>query len=120
MASDLFSAEILGNRAVLDNLAALEPEIRALVQAKLEEAGQMALEHAIELTPVDTGYLQSRNQMYIEVESVSISNDANYGLFVEMGHHTRSGSFVEPQHFLIPAWEEAGQWLMEQLQEMFA
>lgn len=31
---------------------------------------------------------------------------ANYGIYVEMGHHTRSGSWVPPQPYFYPAVEQ--------------
>ena len=54
-----------------------------------------------DLTPVDTGYMQSR--WTIESDGFAIVNDTDYAAYVEFGHHTRSGSTVEGQHFAYEA-----------------
>lgn len=113
--ADSITAEIYGNRAVIDNLSAFSAQIQAQAQAALEQAAQMALDTANSLTPVDTGYLLSRNQVEVNPGSVSVSNDAEYAAPVELGHHTRSGSFVPPQHFLMPAFDETSAWLQSTL-----
>jgi len=57
--------------------------------------------------PVDTGFLRN------SIQSTDASDlewwvvvGAEYGIFVEYGHHTRGGTFVAPQPFLSPAVEK--------------
>jgi hypothetical protein len=111
----LIDVTVTGNKAILDHLAALDTHLQGMVQSRLEQAGQMALEKANELVPVRTGYLQSRNMLDVQPGVVTVSNDASYAVYVELGHRTRSGSTVPPQPFLVPAWMDAGQWLKENL-----
>ena len=111
----LLDLTVTGNMAILDGLAGLEAKLKLEAQAKLEEAGDYALEVANELVPVDTGYLKST--LYKETENgvVKVGADAGYAVFVELGHRTRSGSHVPPQPFLVPAMVAAGDHLKESL-----
>jgi hypothetical protein len=52
-------------------------------------------------TPVDSGYLESR--WALTPDGYAMVNDTDYAAYVEFGHHTRSGSTVEGQHFLYKA-----------------
>lgn len=112
---DSITVSVFGNKAILDNLAAWGLDVQAAAQADLVQAGGMALEIDNGLTPVLTGYLQSRNELYVEEGVVTVSNDADYALPVALGHHTRSGSFVPPNDFLTPGMDQAGQWLLGKL-----
>jgi hypothetical protein len=117
--ADGFSLDILGNKAILDNLQAFGEEMQEKAIAKTVDAGYMALDLANERTPVDTGYLKSRNQLFVNQDGsqvdVTVSNDAPYCLPVVLGHHTRSGSWVEPNDFLTPSFDDAGRWLEGEL-----
>ena len=45
---------------------------------------------------------------------------ANYSIFVEMGHHTRSGSFVPAQPWFIPAIEQAASTMEDDMAQALA
>ncbi len=75
--------------------------IEGVIAADLEKLGKDALELANSLTPVHTGYLQSRNQVAIEGKKLAIFNDAPYASFVHNGT-----SRQEPQPFLSPVAQE--------------
>src|SRR6266704_592586 len=122
--------DILGNKAILDNLDKFCEELQEKAIAKTVDAGYMALDLANERTPVGTksyvhedevhpGYLKSRNQLTVNREGpqvdVTVSNDAPYSIPVILGHHTRSGSWVDPQDFLTPSFDDAGRWLEGEL-----
>jgi hypothetical protein len=96
---DLF---VSGNTAILGNLDSLMGMVKEGVQQKLEEAGTVALQTAEDLCPVDTGFLRSRLDLVEEPGRVTVTNDCDYCIPVELGHHTRSGSFVPPQPFMVP------------------
>lgn len=113
--SDGVTLSIYGNRGILDNLDRFQGTLQEALQKKLEEAGQVALEVANELVPVDTGYLKSTLYLETEPGQVKIGADAEYTLPVELGHVTRSGSFVPAQPFLIPALEFGAQWFKDSL-----
>ena len=107
---------ITGNRAILDNMDALESTLQVDVQQKLEDAGTYGLQYAENICPVLTGFLRSR--LYVEVQpgQVILGNDADYAAPVELGHHTRSGSYVPAQPFLVPAMVATGDWLKSELE----
>ena len=112
----LLDLTVTGNMAILEGLVGLEAKIKLEVQAKLEEAGDYALEVANELVPVDTGYLKST--LYKETENgvVKVGADASYAVFQELGfHHYGSGTWVPPQPYLVPAMIAAGDHLKESL-----
>jgi hypothetical protein len=117
--SDGFSLDILGNKAILDNLQSFGEQMAEKAISKTVDAGYMALDLSNERAPVDTGYLKSRNQLFVNQEGsrvdVTVSNDTPYALPVILGHHTRSGSWVDPQDFLTPSFDDAGRWLEGEL-----
>jgi hypothetical protein len=114
-----FTIDILGNKALIDNLESFGEQLAEKALSKTVDAGYMALDLANERTPVDTGHLKSRNQLFVNQEGsqvdVTVSNDADYALPVVLGHHTRSGSWVEPNDFLTPSFDDAGRWLEGEL-----
>lgn len=114
-----FTIDILGNKALIDGLESFGADMEEKAFAKTVDAGYMALDLSNERTPVDTGYLKSRNQLSVNQNGsqidVTVSNDADYCLPVVLGHHTRSGSWVEPNDFLTPSFDEAGRWLSNEL-----
>lgn len=111
----LLDLTISGNKAILDGLAALEAKVKLEAQDKLVHAGEIALEYADENCPVLTGYLKSRNALYVEEGNVTVSNDAPYVIPVVLGHHTRSGSFVPPNDFLTPGFIQGEEYLKSSL-----
>jgi hypothetical protein len=98
----LIDIDIEGNVAIIANAALLKARILAEAQAKLEEAGEVAYEVANELVPVDTGYLKSTIYKEARLDYVTVGAYAPYSIFVEEGHHSRSGSWVPAQPFLVP------------------
>jgi hypothetical protein len=58
--------------------------------------------------PVDTAFLRGsiEGQMTGDAEG-EVTVGAEYGAPVELGHHTKSGSFVPAQPYLTPAAEAA-------------
>lgn len=101
--------------AIVRELQGFSKITAAQAQSKLEKAGH-AMDTGINNdTPVLTGYLKSRNTLAIGPGLVTESNDADYALFVILGHHTRSGSFVPPNDFMTPSWHAAGQQLVSDL-----
>lgn len=70
-------------------------EIKAKAATALYQGGELIATACKENCPVDTGLLRSS----IEVEQVSdtevqVAPHTDYAYYVEVGHHTRSGSFV--------------------------
>lgn len=104
MMADGITMEVFGMTSLMDNMNAYTLAVAAKVQHILDVGGDVGLQLMDELCPVDTGYLQSRNQKTLEWGSVTLSNDAPYAPPVELGHHTRSGSFVPAQPWIVPAF----------------
>lgn len=85
-------------------------EVMAAEQAAkaraLEIIGGRAETYAKRECPVDTGNLRNSitHQQYDENTEV-IGTNVEYAPFVELGHHTRSGSYVTGKPFIRPAAE---------------
>jgi HK97 gp10 family phage protein len=97
----MMELEAKGADKVAKILQEFAGSIPGVVAADLEKLGEEALELANSLTPVRTGYLQSRNQAAIEENKLVIFNDAPYASFVHNGT-----SRQEPQPFLGPVEQE--------------
>ena len=84
---------------------ALSAEEKARKRA-LEIIGGKAESYAKKLCPVDTGNLRNSitHQQYDENTEV-IGTNVEYAPYVELGHHTASGSFVAGRPYLRPAAE---------------
>lgn len=92
--------------------------MEAEIQPELDTAAQNTLASAQDNAPVlsgemrDSGHADSGN-----LES-TVTFDADYSLFVEMGHLSRAGTPVPPQHFLLPAFYDEAQALQSRLEEL--
>lgn len=84
---------------------ALDGMTRAKATA-LEIIGGKAESYAKKLCPKDTGRLQNSitHQQYDEDTEV-VGSNVEYAPFVELGHHTRGGTYVAGKAFLRPAAE---------------
>lgn len=84
---------------------ALDAESRAKAKA-LEIIGGKAESYAKKLCPKDTGRLQNSitHQQYDDSTEV-IGSNVEYAPHVELGHHTRGGTYVAGRAFLRPAAE---------------
>lgn len=91
---------------------------RVGMHAAANQAAELARSSLHELTPVDTGRLDSSMDAEVQergrevgVTFGALNNPPSYVLPVEAGHHTRSGSFV-PGVFMIRRTSDrlAAQW----------
>lgn len=77
-------------------------EVDEFCETEAKNIAEKLLELATAATPVDTGFL--RRGWTIEAgsssNSVKVVNGVFYAPYVEFGHRTRSGTFVEGRHFL--------------------
>lgn len=113
--ADTFTFGVAGLTKIQDNLKKYSAAVLAKVQDILEYAGQEGLVEMDANVPVDTGFLQGQNDYKVEPLALTLYNDADYALYVETGHYTADGSFVEPQPFIIPAAQVAGQIIVDAL-----
>ena len=72
----------------------------------LEIIGGKAESYAKKLCPVDTGRLRNSitHQQYDDYTEV-VGTNVEYAPYVELGHHTKGGTFVSGKPFLRPAAE---------------
>ena len=64
---------------------------------KLEEIGADVQSIAMDMCPVDTGYLQSSINYYVDGQSLILQADADYTSFVEYGTYKMGAQpFLEP------------------------
>lgn len=110
-------------------------EIKEAIKNGLRKVGMIAETHAKEMAPVDTGLLRNSITFALGGENPNITEyaddknnikgsyagaapaDANgdttlyvgtnvhYAPYQELGHHTASGGWIDPQPFLRPAME---------------
>jgi hypothetical protein len=83
-------------------------EIKEKAAAALYQGGELIATACQENCPVDTGLLRSS----IEVEQISdtevvVAPHTDYAYYVEVGHHTRSGSFVPGRFYMRNGTEES-------------
>ena len=75
----------------------------------LEIIGGKAESYAKQLCPVDTGNLRnSITHVRYDANTEAVGTNVEYAPYVELGHHTSSGSLVAAKPFLRPAAEDHG------------
>jgi phage gpG-like protein len=80
--------------------------VEQAINRGLEICGGKAESYAKRLCPVDTGRLRnSITHALMDELSEVIGTNVVYAPYVELGHHSPSGSFVAPKEFLKPAVE---------------
>lgn len=85
-------------------LRKMDEEVEPKLAEALRQNAENILWMAKALCPVKTGNL--RASLHIEQTGefeYMVGDGVPYGIFVEKGHRTRAGTFVEPQPFLGPA-----------------
>ena len=73
------------------------------IKSGLEQSSMYVLDKLNRNTPVDTGRLKSSNRILTLADDILIGPNlgiAPYARWVEYGHHTSSGSWVEGQHYV--------------------
>ena len=89
------------------------PQVLSAEQAArnraLEIIGGKAESYAKKLCPVDTGRLRnSITHQQMDDNTEMIGSNVEYAPYVELGHHTSSGTHVAGKPFLRPAAEDHG------------
>lgn len=91
---------INGLEAVISGLDNLSTQSQADVQAVIEKHTQGTFDDSQAAVPVLTGALQGSGHADIAPIQGTVAYDAIYSLWVNDGHHTKSGSYVPPNPFL--------------------
>src|SRR5690349_28644 len=104
-----FSVE--GNRVILDNLDALDEEVKAIVERAMEASAPVGVDVAKSLARVDTG--EMRDKVYADVRNgqIILGDDSDHAVYNELGT-----SKMSAQPFLVPGALAAGEELKKQLE----
>jgi HK97 gp10 family phage protein len=106
MPKALFGIQITGLKEAMKNLDKFSRSgLKTALVAGLEKSSDFVLTTLKGNTPVDTGNLRESMEKRVNPSNLTAFigpnlNKAHYAPFVELGHHTRSGSFVPGQHFI--------------------
>lgn len=99
----------------------ISPKLRGEVGKAVRRAAYKAQAWAKLAAPVDTGFLRNS----IKVEQIGdltsiVSVGAEYGIYVEMGHHTRGGGrYIAGRPYFVPAIALAEKYLKGELERIF-
>ncbi|SRR6266487_4661685 len=104
------STEVVGLSEVLSKIDLTNAELATKTNSAIQGAGIECQAIAKQLCPVDTGRL--RNSILYHPGNLSCTVDTNvfYSIFIELG--TRH---MSPRPFLYPAYQQAGQHLIDKL-----
>jgi hypothetical protein len=95
-------------RVVRDDFAKLARQFQGGVRDAVQDTVSEIEVGAKQRAPVETGALRNSIQGAMTGEAAGeVTVGEEYGAPVELGHHTRGGSFVPPQPYLTPAAEAA-------------
>ena len=97
--------KIEGLEDLIDEISEVEEDITPALVKATEQSARAVLSIMQGNTPVDKGALKASEEIIISngglrAEIGPEESKAPYALFVELGHHTRSGSFVQGQFYV--------------------
>ena len=115
------SIEITGMNVVFDALDTWLEEKTTATDEAVQGAGIATEAGAKQRAPVDTGRFRSGYQ-YTNLGSCrcQVGNPVSYGLALELGHATRSGSHVAARPSLFPAFADATSTLQDELNTIWS
>jgi hypothetical protein len=91
---------------VLRKLVGMETSVQRNTRIVMDEIAPQVQAFARSLAAVDTGYMRDHTLTRAIAGArigFELYCEAYYSIFVELGHHTHSGSFVAARPFLTPA-----------------
>lgn len=98
--------QILGFASTLKTINRANKMFENEVKSYLNRVGTKFLRKVKLRTPVDTGYLRRSWDMEEGPFRVSIGTDVKYGGFVEDGHRTKGGGYIEGRYMLKTTVED--------------
>ncbi len=123
--SDGLTLKIVGNEALIKGLDGAAKKITHAAYNELMIAAYGCLTDAQDACPVDRGDLRDSGEVIEYPESALLAevqftgdDERDYALFVELGHHTKDGSFVPAQPFLGPAFQDHAQQLEDNIKNI--
>jgi hypothetical protein len=106
-----------GLEAAISGLDNLNAQMQQEVQQVIETHTQGTFDDSQDIVPVLTGDLRDSGSVDIQPMQGTITYDADYAVWVNDGHHTRSGSFVPPTNFLTDPFNAHAQQFESDMQE---
>lgn len=82
-----------------------EREFEALLDDTANMIAQVFLKNLTKMTPVDTGFLRGNWDISKGPGYYQVYNNTVYGIYVNYGHRTRNGGWVEGQFFVEKSME---------------
>lgn len=82
-----------------------ESEFNALLDDTANMIAQVFLKNVTKMTPVDTGFLRGNWDIVRGRYHYQVYNNTIYGIYVNYGHRTRNGGWVEGQFFVEKSME---------------
>ena len=98
--------DLVGLADVLRKLVGMETSVQRNTRVAMDDIAPMVQAYSQSLAAVDTGYMRDHTltrQTRGATIGFELYCEAYYAIYVELGHHTRSGSWVAARPFLTPA-----------------
>lgn len=105
--------------ALLNELKSGLHELENNKQIALNNIGKELIKDIKALTPTDTGKLKKSYKLSVSKDEVEVTTDVEYAPFVNDGHSTKSGSYVEGKYMFDKSMNEAVKNLDKEVDNMF-
>ncbi len=117
--ADMLSCSISGTDAIFRGLDRLDKNLERQVPSLVKQEATDCLTDAQANAPVESGYMRDSGHVeVIDDQHVEVQFDAPYSEFIEEGHMTVAGTFVPPQPFLMPSFQNHVKSLLSKLQSL--
>ena len=105
--------------ALLNELKSGLHKLETNKQIALNNVGKELIKDIKALTPVDTGKLRNSYKLSVNKDEVEVTTDVEYAIYVNDGHSTKSGSYVEGKYMFDKSMNEAVKNLDKEVDNMF-
>ena len=103
---------------IVTKMGVVIKDLESGLVSALKTTGILVQKQMRENTPVDTGNLRRSIDYNLDLSGLAVTikpnpDTAPYAPYVEYGHHTRSGSFVQGQFYVRKTKEETQEFILE-------
>lgn len=105
--------------ALLKELKSGLHQLESNKKKALDNVGKEFIKDIKALTPVDTGNLRNSYRLSVDKDEVEVTTDVEYAPFIDNGHSTRDGGYVEGKYMFDKALNEAKKNLDKEVDNMF-
>lgn len=105
--------------ALLNELKSGLHQLETNKEKALNNVGKELIKDIKALTPVDTGKLRNSYKLSVNKDEVEVTTDVEYAIYVNDGHSTKSGSYVEGKYMFDKSMNEAVKNLDKEVDNMF-